>query len=737
MATTTEVEIKLTVDGSQPEKSVGSIKSQLKQANAELLEMREKFGDTSKEAVAAAKKVANLKDAIGDAKAMADAFNPDAKFKAFGQALQGVAGGFSAVQGAMGLLGSDSEDVEKALLKVNSAMALSQGINSVLEAKDGFKNLISVVKSYSAVQKIITTAQWLWNAAMAANPIGAVVVAITALIAGIVALTSYFMSNAKASRENAKAVKENAKALEQQQKANAKANDELNRAQSYQLAMAKANGETTASIRALELKLIDEKIATERASRETAINTFEKNKNALASLKQAGASDEVIKKQQETTAESLKYANEQTANLNKSLIDRQELQRKHNVEIATETTNANKEAIQKANQNAEEKKKKQEEENNKRKELTQTFANDLKALEDSNYLNAIADDNKRATEKLRIDYENEQKAIKEKGFLKEEEGKLLTQLEKKYQLDLADLKAEQKKKEDEEEKAKKQKAEDDARAKLEKEISFEEATFKIINDLRIANIKDEGDRARENEALKYQAEIDAALEALNNKEITQAQYDARAEALKLQHESRITDIEKSESEKKIAIAKAEKEAKEKIYNDIASALGTLSDVVGKETEAGKAFAIAQLVMTQAQSVAKQVSSMKTAIMGALATPQAIASGGLSAVPTIAYTTLVGGASIAASIKAVVQGIKQIKSAGGKGGGSSSVSAPMSTGGGATPPPPPLAPQVNTQMINEGQINQLASATARAYVVESDVSGNQERIQRLNRAARIN
>ena len=129
--------------------------------------------------------------------------------------------------------------------------------------------------------------------------------------------------------------------------------------------------------------------------------------------------------------------------------------------------------------------------------------------------------------------------------------------------------------------------------------------------------------------------------------------------------------------------------------------------------------------------------MKTAIMGALATPQAIASGGLSAVPTIAYTTLVGGASIAASIKAVVQGIKQIKSAGGKGGGSSSVSAPMSTGGGVTAPPPPLAPQVNTQMINEGQINQLASATARAYVVESDVSGNQERIQRLNRAARIN
>jgi len=41
------------------------------------------------------------------------------------------------------------------------------------------------------------------------------------------------------------------------------------------------------------------------------------------------------------------------------------------------------------------------------------------------------------------------------------------------------------------------------------------------------------------------------------------------------------------------------------------------------------------------------------------------------------------------------------------------------------------------MLDQNQVNQMASATARAFVVESDVSGNQERIRRLNRAARIN
>jgi hypothetical protein len=549
---------------------------------------------------------------------------------------------------------------------------------------------------------------------MSANPIGAIVVAITALIAGVIALTKYFMDNAKASRENAKAVKENAKALDEQKKANAKANDELNRAQSYQLAMAKANGETTKSIRALELKLIDEKIATERASRETAINTFEKNKNALASLKQAGASDEVIKKQQETTTESLKFANEQTANLNKSLIDRVELQRKHNVEIATENTNSNKDAVQKANEKAEKIKQKQEEENKKRLDLTKQFGADLKALEDSNYLNAITDDNFRAAEKLRIDYENEKLAIQQKGFLKEEETKLLSQIDKKYELDKADLKAEQKKKADEDEKAKTKKAEDDANAKLQKEIAFEEGTFKILNDLRISQLKSETDRARENEALRYQADIDANYEALNNKEITQAEFDARAEALKKLHESKVSDIQKTESENRIKQDELERKTKIDSAKAIGDSLGALSDLVGKQTAVGKALGVAQALINTYIG-ASEVLRAKTTL------PEPI--GTISKVINVATIIATG----IKSVKAII-GTK-VPTASGGGGGGSVPSVPSIT--------PPLPPQLNTQMINGGQVNQLASATARAYVVESDVSGNQERINRLNRASRIN
>ena len=73
MADTQEVQIKITADTSGADKSVGSIKKQLREATADLLRMREQFGETSDEAIAAAKKVANLKDEIGDAKALINA----------------------------------------------------------------------------------------------------------------------------------------------------------------------------------------------------------------------------------------------------------------------------------------------------------------------------------------------------------------------------------------------------------------------------------------------------------------------------------------------------------------------------------------------------------------------------------------------------------------------------------------------------------------------------------------
>ena len=133
-----------------------SLKAQLKEAQAEVQKLSEKFGATSQQAIQAAKRAAELKDAIGDAASLTDSFNPDAKFNALSKSIGGVLDGFQAFQGALGLVGVEGEAVEDAMLKVQSAMALSQGIQGVFEARDSFKQLGAVIKDTAIKLGILT-----------------------------------------------------------------------------------------------------------------------------------------------------------------------------------------------------------------------------------------------------------------------------------------------------------------------------------------------------------------------------------------------------------------------------------------------------------------------------------------------------------------------------------------------------------------------------------------------------
>lgn len=144
MAITKTVNLDVQSNLDNTTKSVGSLKAQLREAQSEVAALSDKFGATSQQAIEAAKRASELKDRIGDAKALTDAFNPDAKFRAVSASLSGVAGGFSAVTGAMGLLGAESESVEKQILKVQSAMAIASGVQELGESVDAFKQMKAV-----------------------------------------------------------------------------------------------------------------------------------------------------------------------------------------------------------------------------------------------------------------------------------------------------------------------------------------------------------------------------------------------------------------------------------------------------------------------------------------------------------------------------------------------------------------------------------------------------------------
>jgi hypothetical protein len=361
--------------------NLGSLKSQLKEAQQQVQILSEKFGATSTQAVEAAKSAAILKDKIGDAKALTDAFNPDAKFKALSGSLTGVASGFSVVTGAMGAFGAQSEGVEKALLKVQSAMAMAQGLQGLGESIDSFKQLKAVVVSaitgittakvaetaateagvvaenqgllargknlvISAAQAvltpILTAAQFAYNAVMSANPVMVIVVAVTALIAAGYALINMFNASNKANESAANSTKKSSAAIDAQVKAANKASDALQSKNSHEYNMAKASGASAEALRKLAIKHADEAIALDLASYATAKNTYQQEQNTLTKYKALDLSEDVIKKQLEVVNKAREAATKENQDLANSYKNKRDIINANQVEIATEKFNANK-----------------------------------------------------------------------------------------------------------------------------------------------------------------------------------------------------------------------------------------------------------------------------------------------------------------------------------------------------------------------------------------------------------
>jgi hypothetical protein len=98
-------------------------------------------GDTSSEEFKRlSKQVAGMRRTIRETDAGIEALSMTTSGK-LGGALGGAAAGFELVQGAMGAMGADSAQVEEAMLKVQSAMAMAQGLQGIKEGVPAFKAL--------------------------------------------------------------------------------------------------------------------------------------------------------------------------------------------------------------------------------------------------------------------------------------------------------------------------------------------------------------------------------------------------------------------------------------------------------------------------------------------------------------------------------------------------------------------------------------------------------------------
>ena len=394
----------------------------------------------------------------------------------------------------------------------------------------------------------------------------------------------------------------------------------------------------------------------------------------------------------------------------------------------------------------------------------------------------IRDINKKGNQANNKDADDQKrKELEGQAILNEANKKLKSQQEQELQT-IAETYAEKRKKlaesgiKDNGDLAKAEEAERTAveekykKQELEKEQAFQAELNKIKLDLKLSGIKDEYEKSKlqieENYKKQYEdidknenynQERKTALKvALQQKET------AELDALKLENDKKraeqdIADLDKeitkagadldlqktlldqkdilleesfkrrlisedayklaveANAKARIEIDKAETAAKIENAQKIAALLGGLSDVMGRETAAGKAFAVAQATIDTYLAAQKAYQSM-------------------AGIPVVGPSlgAIAAGVAVAGGIKNV-KSIMAVKTPAGSGGGASAPSLPTVS---ASAPMAPQPPQAQTTNISQQSINQMGNQAVRAYVIENDVTSNQQRVEAIKQRARF-
>lgn len=671
--------IDVKVQSESAENAVKSLKTQFREAQQEVAELSAKFGATSKEAVEAAKRASELKDAIGDAKSLTDAFNPDAKFKALTSSLAGVAGGFSAVQGAMGLMGVQSESVEKTLLKVQSAMALSTGLQQIGESADAFKQLKAV--AVNALNGIKT--------AIGSTGIGLLVVALGLVYAywddikeAVGGVTAEQLKLNQASQDNFDIEKEKLDAIGTQDN------------------ILKMQGKSEKQILQMKIAQTDQTI---KAGEINIQNQITSNKMALEAEKR---NYRLLKSYIDFVSTPIRFLYETGAKAINGVIDL--INKIPGVNI---TGRLDEKLIENSAdwltklafdpKKAEEEGKKQVEEQQKAlvkmKNDRAGFQLQVKAIDQK----ASDEANQKAEEAKKKADEAKQKELDELQKQKD----ALKSIEEKTFKEIEDLKA--KSERDKLENQKKRDLEELDNVKLTEEEKFK-ARQAIMEKYRLLNLEQDQKDAEEKttkDLEKNQKSLEDQTLTFEERKTLLDEQSAMIDAGFFKSEEDRTKAKEANTKARTELDKLEVQSKEAQLAGIGSALQQMSAIAGESTTAGKALAIASTAISTYSTAQKAYESA------------------FLPVPTVASPAL-GTAFASVAVAGGLMNIKKILSV--KTPGASPSTPSISAGGGGAM----SAPQFN--VIGNSGTNQLASSLGSAiqqnpiksYVVASDVSSAQ-------------
>ena len=648
-----------------------------------------------------------------------------------------AAGGIAAVQGAMALFGQQSQDVEKALLKVQGAMALSQGLSQL-------KDIGKVGEQLQITFKGLTAGANGFKKALITTGIGALVVAVGTLVAYWDEIMSLVNG---VTGEQQKLNEETLKNLDAE-----KGKLEAIDGQSNQL---KLQGKSEKEILQLKIAQSDEAIkaaeinlANAKATKQAQVEAAQRNQDILSGLLNfmsfpltaiLGSIDLISSGlQQLGILEEATNLREQTFDYLASFVFDPEATAEEGdktIQEAEAALNQLKEgragfqlSIEQIDKQAGEKASAEREKLNEKQLEAEKILQDAKTK--------LMDEQKQKEMAIEQAYAEKFLKLKEAGI--EDDGSL----EAAKQKELNAL-------------------------RLETETEFQKQLNEVRTQIRLEGIKDENEKAREQILVEFEKQRQDVLDnekytaaqketlklelakqeqqALDALQLSIDQANAEKELQKLDAEMKQADLSfqiqrnlidekqmlldeqlqkgliteaayteavKANADARIEIDKKEADAKLENAARVSGLLSGVADLVGKNTAAGKATAIAATTIDTYLGAQKAYTSQlipgdpSSPIRAALAAALAVA-GGIKNVRSIIRTPVPGG----------------------KGGGASApdISA-------AAPQVASAVPTVGTSPVTAlGQVMQN-QPPLRAYVVESEVTGTQRRVADIERRA---
>ena len=663
----------LGVDTESAKASVGSFKKELREATQNLIAMSEKFGEGSTQAMNAAKRVAELKDRIGDAKSMAEAFNPDARFKAVSQSVQGIAGAFASVQGAMGLMGVESKNLQEQLLRVQSALAFSEGLNTFLDSGiQGFKNLKSVASDFASnLMKNFGSG------------------GIAVLVGGLaVAVTQLYQALKKES--------EIEKLINEEGQKSKKIKDDLIQSTAQEIAKAKLLYQAASDVNVSQHK------------RKKAVEDLQTLYPAyFGNLRQEEFLTGKAKVGYDALTNSLVKSIEVKAK-EKELIET--ISKRVELEQQLADLTKQEEGTFKYVDQALIDKSKRELEYYKKKEESLLK---IGKIETENAQTSLGTIGTTQTGKYKLSDADKQQAEQRKAVMKEVNKIIAEEGMTARQKELQDLEIKHK------EESKLFKAGSSDMLKLQEAYRIQR---KEINDKYDKQDKEAADKILLDIFSGEEAKLNAIIDTEN------MLYSVRKDAIaneqrllddayanKLISDKDYTEKSKALSDKRKNIDKAEKDSKINSWNEISGAMGMLAGAMDADTDLQKGFALTQLGIDTGLAISGLTASTSSA------SADNVATGGLAGFAKYA----VGIAKILANI---AQARRLIIGANKSGGESGS--------GGSAPVNPMIPVQQTITQLNAKSINDMGNQGIKAYVVESDITGSQNRVQRILNSSRF-